>query len=198
MSDIWGEASGTNDPYISNTDLRMAMHTTIFGSATFIGQGRPFVLRELTNTVCTACWSKNDGNSSVSNCIYCDGEGYQFTERVITAILTAGIAPVYKAGVFGTGQYPEAAYGATDPTKATIYCEWNIFPNYEKYTLPSFDEPDKMFEIKVDPNGRPMYDPTSRQPIRIGKWKLLSVTPLFGDYGRVEYFELSCEKSIIS
>jgi len=198
MSDIWADPQDRISPYVSTSDLREAMHTVIFGSVDFIGQGRPVILRELTDTVCPGCWSKNDGNSRISNCIYCQGEGYQFRERMATMVLFAGIAPVYKAGIFGTGQYPEAGFGYTDPVKATIYCEWNVFPNYERYTLPNNSSPDKLFEVKVDRFGNAVYDATTKQPIRTAKWKILSVTPMFGDHGRVEFIELSCEKEIIA
>ena len=105
-----------------------------------------------------------------------------------------GVAPVYKPAVLGSGQYPAASWGYSDPNRSTIYCEWSVWPNYERYTLPDNSAPDKLFEVKVDTNGSAVWDIPSRQPVRASKWKILSVTPISGDGGRIEFFECGCEK----
>jgi len=193
----WAVPVGTIDPYQSVTDMRVQMHNVLFGSADVPSQGRPFILRELTDTTCTACWD-TDGGSHRSECPYCDGEGYEFRERMITMALFYGVAPVYKPAVLGTGQYPLAGWGYSDPDRSTVYCEWSIWPNYERYTLPVNSAPDKLFEVKVDSNGQAVWDLVAHQPIRTAKWKILSVTPISGDGGRVEYFEIGCEKEVIA
>ena len=196
--DVWGVRPGQVNPFISVSDLRTEIHAVIFGSINVPAQGRPVVLRELTDTTCPACWSKDDGNSRRANCTYCQGEGYQFTERLVTMVLFQGVAPIYKPAILGSGKYPEGGYGYTDPERVTIYCEWNIWPNYERYTLPANSAPNKLFEVKIDANGNAVFDPTTRQPIRAAKWKVLSVTPMFGDGGRVEFFELGAEKETVA
>jgi hypothetical protein len=52
--------------------------------------------------------------------------------------------------------------------------------------------------VKVDSNGNAVWNLIARQPIRTAKWKILSVTPISGDGGRVEYFEVGCEKEVIA
>ncbi len=194
--DPWPVPPGKIDPYQSTTDMREQMHVVLFGSADFIAQGQPVILRELTDNVCMACWSPTEGNSSRSNCPYCQGEGYQFSERFLTMALFPGVAPVYKPGVLGTGQYPEAGYGYTDPNRATVYCEWSVWPNYERYTQPSNESPNKLYQLKVDIDGNVVWNIPGKVPIRSAKWKILSFTPILGDHGRVEYFELGAEKEI--
>lgn len=194
----WGVPPGQIDPYLSTTDMRAQMHALIFGAVDVMAQGRPFILRELSDKVCKGCWSKDDGNSKRSNCPYCQGEGYEFTERMVKMILFSGVAPVYKPAILGSGQYPTSGYGYTDPERATVYCEWSIWPNYERYTLPSNQAPNKLFEVKVDSDGNAVWDLKAKMPIRTAKWKILSVTPIFGDGGRLEYFELGAEKEVVA
>jgi hypothetical protein len=196
--DPWPVQPGSIDPYQSTTDMRVQMHVVLFGSDDFIAQGQPVILRELTNDTCMACWSKLEGNSSRSNCPYCDGEGYVFRERFLTMALFPGVAPVYKPGVLGSGQYPNAAYGYTDPERATGYCEWNVWLNYERYTKPDNEAPNKLYQLKVDINGNTVWEIPNKVPVRAAKWRILSVTPILGDHGRVEYFELGCEKEIVT
>ena len=197
MSNPWAVPAGTIDFYQSSTDMRVEMHNVLFGSPDVPPQGRWFILRELTDTTCTACWSP-DGGTHRANCPYCDGEGYQFRERMIVMALFYGVAPVYKPSVLGTGQYPAAQWGYTDPDRATAYAEWSTWPNYERYTLPDNSAPDKLFEVKTDSNGQAMRDIAKKSPIRVAKWKMLSITPITGDGGRVEYFEIGLDKEVIA
>jgi hypothetical protein len=194
----WDYDHSQIDPYLSVTDMRETLHDLIFGSVDTMGQGRPFILRELTDTVCPACWSKDAGNTKRANCVYCSGEGYQFRERLLKMIMFQGVAPIYKPAILGSGQYPNASYGYSDPEKATVYCEYSVWPNYERYTLPSNSAPNKLFGIKVGNAGEVVYNFTTKLPIRTDKWKILSVTPIYGDQGRLEYHELGCEKEVIS
>lgn len=184
--------SGTSFSQI--LDLRQEIHKVLYGSIDVPAQGQLVILREFNDQTCPACWDETQGGTRFPACKYCQGEGYQFTERVVTAAVFAGVAPVYKPSILGTGQYPIAAYGDTDPNRDTGFVEWLIYPNYERYTYPSNKTPDKMYQIKVDGNGRPMFSPQDGQPIRSAKWNILAVTPLRGDQGRVEYFELGLIK----
>jgi hypothetical protein len=174
-------------------DLRVEFDKILFGAFDFVSQGRQMVLREFNDTPCPACWDSVTKSSRLNNCPYCQGEAYQFTERVLTMALYPGIAPVYKPGVQGTGQYPTADYGSTDPDRASAYCRYDTWPNYERFTLPQNEVNNKLYELKVDFNGN-----TVQPMVRASKWKVLSVTPYHGDFGRVEFFELGLERETIA
>ena len=193
-----GTAASNSDPFSAVINMREEMHKVLFGSVDVPRQGQLVILREFNDKTCPACWSEDQGGTRDVNCVYCAGEGYQFTERVVTMAVFAGVAPVYKPAVLGTGQYPLSEYGDTDPNRYTGFAEWNIWPDYDRYTLPRNKTPNKLYQIKVDGVGRPAFDPASGSPIRAAKWKILSVTPIRGDNGRCEYFELGLIKENIS
>jgi hypothetical protein len=198
--DLWGNQTtvvngGTN--FARLIDMRQQIHNVIFGSVDVPAQGQPIILREFNDVQCPGCWNKDQGGTNRPNCAYCQGEGYQFTERMITGVLFAGVAPVYKPAILGSGQYPLSDYGDTDPNRYTGYVEWNIYPNYDRYTLPQNLTPNKLYQVKVDSLGRATYG-TDGRPVRAAKWKILSVTPIRGDQGRVEYFELGLIKENVS
>lgn len=196
--DFYGTApSGGVNVYTTGISMRDEMHNVIFGSQDVPAQGQPVILREFNDITCPGCWDANQGGSRRLNCTYCQGEGYQFTERMVTMALFAGVAPVYKPSILGTGQYPLTDYGNSDPNRYTGYCEWNVYPNYERYTLPQTKTPDKMYQVKVDGSGNVVYG-ANKQPIRSAKWKIFAPIPIFGDQGRVEYFELGLIKENIS
>lgn len=180
------------DNLASNIDLRFEFDKILFGGIDVVAQGRQMVLREFTDTPCPYCWDPVTSSARISNCPYCHGEAYQFTERVVTMALYAGIAPVYKPGVQGTGQYPTADYGTTDPDKASAFARYDTWPNYERFTFPQNAINNKLYELKVDFNGR-----TVQPLVRAAKWKMLSITPMHGDFGRVEYFECGLEKETV-
>lgn len=177
---------------ISNIDLREELAALLYGRVDMVPQGRPFILRKMTTTKC-ACWDNTSGGSKTPDCVYCGGEGYLWTETPFTMWMASGVAPIYKPGFLASGQYPQAQMGYTDPNRATVYCEYNVFPDYERYTLPDNPAPDKLYSLKIDAHGNAVTP-----PIRTAKWKILNVTPLHGDFGRVEFFELSCAKEIIA
>lgn len=173
-----------------NIDLRQEMHHLIYGSTEVIAQGRDVVLRELTNTTCTACWDKTSGGSNNPHCIYCDGEGYMWSERIIKVFLVHGVAPIYKPGNLATGQYPQGDTGYLNTDRGTAFCEYRIFPNYERYTNDEQSRYDMIYDLKVDTSGR-----TVSPLVRTAKWKVLTVVPWHGDQGRVEFFELGLQKA---
>lgn len=176
----------------TNIDLREEMHAVLFGSLDLTSQGKQVLVRRLSDTPCAVCWDPLSAGSRRPDCPYCDGEGYQFTEDIQTMFIARGAAPIYKPGILATGQPLQSMYGYTDPNKATAYCEYYVFPDYERYTLPQHHSYDRMYELKVDLEGNTIYP-----VIHAAKWKMLSVTPIFGDYGRVEYLELGLEKDNI-
>lgn len=196
--DFYGTGpAGTGYNFASQIDMRAEIHKVLFGASDFVAQGQLVVLREFNDVQCPGCWNVNQGGSSDPNCVYCQGEGYQFTERFVTAAIFAGVAPVYKPSILGTGQYPVADYGDTDPNRYTGYVEWNTYLNYQRYTVPQFETPDKLYQLVVGPTGKPVTD-NFGVPLREAKWKLLSITPIRGDQGRIEYFELGMMHEVIS
>lgn len=197
--DFYGPSNSQyGDPFSTIINMRDEMHKVIFGSIDVPAQGQMVILREFNDMTCPACWSEDGGGTKDINCTYCMGEGYQFTERIVTMALFAGVAPVYKPSILGTGQYPLSGYGDTDPNRYTGYTEWTTWPNFERYTLPQNQTPNKLYQIKVDGNGRPVFDSQSGQPVRAAKWKILSVTPIRGDNSQVSYFELGLIKENVS
>ena len=96
-----------------------------------------------------------------------------------------GTAPLYKPGVFGSGQYPMTQWGEADPSKATGYTSWFYFPNYERYTFRQQKHYDKILDLKVDGNGDVVYP-----QVVTAKFKVMNVVPRHGDGGKVEHVEL--------
>ena len=172
---------------ISNIDLREELHALLFGRIDVIAQGRPVILRQLTNDVCP-CWDGVTGGP-IADCIYCHGEGYSFTETIQTVYIAMGVAPVYKPGYLASGQYPEAGYGYDDPNRATGYCEYSVYPSYARYSDGGNKVFDKLYDVQVKPAGGIYYPIT-----RVSKYRILNLTPLHGDFGRIELFELSMAK----
>lgn len=175
-----------------NIDLREEMHAILFGRVDILPQGRPFILRRMTDVHCV-CWDPVSGGSKTPDCRYCGGEQYYWTETPFTMWMAQGVAPVYKPGFLANGQYPQSQLGYTDPNRGTCYCEWTVFPDYERYTLPSNPAPDKLYSLKVNADGSEQFP-----NVRDSKWKIMNVVPLHGDFGRVEFFELTLEKEIIA
>lgn len=179
-------------PDLPNIDLREELAALLYGRVDVIAQGRPFILRRIADAKCV-CFDTTTGGSKTPNCRYCGGEAYYWTENHFTMWMASGVAPVYKPGFLANGQYPQAQMGYTDPNRGTAYCEYTVFRDYERYTTPTNPAPDKLYAMKVNADGS-----THHPEVRISKWKILNVTPLFGDFGRIEFFELSLEKEIIA
>jgi hypothetical protein len=186
---------------ISNTiDLREEMHAVLHGRADITAQGRQVILRRISDNTCPACWNETTAGSSRPNCPYCKGEGYQFHETSEIMAIFRGVTPVYKPGVLATGEYPQSSMGYTDENRGTGYVEVfredgsQVYPDYERYTFQTHKSYDKLYELKVDPDGDLARDSKTGRYIRCLKWKVLSVIPIYGDNGRVEFFELAMEK----
>lgn len=173
-------------PQISNVDFREEFSAVLRGRIDIVAQGREVLFRFLTDTPCI-CYNTQTGSGTLG-CSYCQGEGYSFYEQPILIYIARGVAPVYKPGFLATGQYPQTSYGYTDPNRATGYCEYTVFPDYEKYINGTKKSFDKLYELKVGDQGGIAYPIT-----KTDKWKLMTLTPLHGDNGRIEFFELALE-----
>ena len=92
---------------------------------------------------------------------------------------------MYKPGVLAPGQFPQAGMGYTDTQRATGYIEVlrddgsQTYPNYERYIIQTAKNYDKLYELKVDPEGELVYGTTGW--LRTAKWKVLSLVPWHGD-----------------
>lgn len=175
-------------PELFDIDMRERMHAVLFGDISITAQGRPVIVRRISDIRCV-CWVNSESGPN-RDCAYCKGEGYQFSETAETMVLIRGAAPIYKPGFLQSGQYPMSSYGYTDMNRATGYCEYTVFPDYERYTLQTHKSYDFIYELKVQDDGSVVYP-----YIPSGKWKMVNLTPIHGDHGRVEFFELSLEKS---
>lgn len=174
-------------PDAQTLDLREEFAELVDGSMSEPGIGRPAIIRELTDTRCV-CWDPLTGSADES-CTFCDGETNQFTERVITVYIVRNFGSVLNPANVITRQSHLTHYGYTDENRALAFVHHFTFPNYERYTRPDHPSYDKLYELKVNSDGS-----TTFPNIRLAKWKIRSVTPHHGDFGRVEFFELGLEK----
>lgn len=175
-------------PVQHNIDLRDEMKKVLYGDAISSGQGRPVIIRLISQQKC-ACYDINTGSGD-PQCPYCDGEGYQFTETLPTmAFFSRNFGSVQNPTSVISQDNVLSSYGYTDGQRALAFVEWDVFPNYEKYTMPQSETYDKLYEMKVDQDGNLFYP-----NLRVAKWKMRAVTPHHGDGGRIEYFELGLEK----
>ncbi len=174
-------------PTVSNIDGREQFELLLHGDIGTPPIGRKAILRRMTDTPC-ACWDGVTGGP-VYYCAYCLGEGWQFTEEEIVLFMADGTAPMYKPGVFGSGQFPLTNWGLSDPSKTTGYTSWFYFENYERYTYRTQKTFDKLLDLKVDGDGNVVYP-----QVITAKFKIMNVVPRHGDFGKVEFIELFLEK----
>lgn len=172
---------------MSAIDLREELQALLYGRIDIVAQGRPVILRKLTNNFCP-CWDGATGGP-IATCPYCSGEGYSFYETQETMYIAMGVAPIYKPGYLSSGQYPQMGMGYDDPNRATGYCEYTVYPDYDIYSSGDKKAPDKIYDLKVNSEGGLYYPIT-----RVSKYRVLNVTPLHGDFGRIEGCELSLAK----
>lgn len=174
-------------PEMTTFDLREQFEWLMMGNYEDPGVARPAIYRKLSNKHCK-CYDAV-GGSPDPNCVYCQGEGYLFHEE---------LKMIYFAKNFGSvlgsasqiGQHGQAAsYGYTDSDHCLAFMFWYDILDYERYAIPTRPAPDKLFEMKVTPGGE--LDP---EMLRTEEWRVRSCTAHHGDNGRVEYFEIGCEK----
>lgn len=174
-------------PDSQNIDLRDEFASFLFGDVENPGIGRPILLRRIRDEKCV-CWDEPTGSPDPV-CKYCQGEGYQFEETQELAYIARNFGSVQNPSSVIIRQNFLQAYGFTDEQRALAFVQHTVFPNYERYLLPDHPTYDKLYELKVDSNGALFYPVT-----RVAKWKIRSVTPHHGDFGRVEFAELGLEK----
>jgi hypothetical protein len=184
---IRGSPADVFYPEMMAFDLREEFEWMLLGNFEEPGVGRPILYRKLTDIFCL-CWDGLTGSPD-PNCVYCQGEGFQFTEVQEIAYLAKNFGSVL-GGATQIGQQSQLPeFGYSDSNKAIAYMRWDSIPDYERYMIPSKKAPDKLYELKVQDDGSLL-----RPIIRLDKWYVRNVTPHHGAGGRVEYFELGIEK----
>jgi hypothetical protein len=174
-------------PRSSVFDLRQELSDLLYGDKDNPGIGQSVVIRRLFDRHCV-CWDGLRGSPDPS-CRYCDGEGFTFVETLNTAYLARNFGSVLNPATVISRQESVADYGLTDENRALGFCQYDVFPNYERYLRPDHPAFDKLYELKVDSTGLLI-----RPVIRTVKWKMLSVTPHRGDDGSISLFELGLQK----
>jgi hypothetical protein len=169
-------------------DLRDELAEMLHGGYQTVPIGRPVILRKISDTHC-ACWNELTGSPDPS-CRACQGEGYQFTETMETAYIARNFGSPLGASTVIQQQNALSPVGYTDSNRAIAYLEYFVFPNYERYTRSENPAQDSLYEVKVNDSGEPVYP-----IVRTAKWKIASVTPHHGDWGRVELFECGLQKT---
>lgn len=187
INPVPGSSEDTMYPEMTSFDLREWFNYTMNGSFEDPGISRPAVYRKLSNTKCT-CFDVL-GGSPDPNCVYCNGEGYLFTEEIKQVYFAKNFGSVLGSATQINQHGQLAPYGVADSDRALGFMFWYDIPDYERYAIPTRPAPDKLFELKVLSSGE--VDPNM---IRTESWRIRSLTAHHGDNGRVEFFELGLEK----
>jgi len=174
-------------PRSSVFSLREQLVDLLYGDKDNPGIGQAVLVRRLFDEHCV-CWDGLRGSPD-PHCRYCDGEGYLFVETLNIAYLARNFGSVLNPATVISRQEGQADYGITDENRALGFCQHDVFPNYERYLKPEHPAFDKLYELKVDAQGRLV-----RPVVRTAKWKMLSVTPHRGDNGEICLFEIGCQK----
>jgi hypothetical protein len=184
---VSGSSEDTMYPEMTTFDLREWFEWVMLGNFEDPGIARPAIYRKLTNTQCT-CFDKLTGSPD-PNCVYCQGEGYLFTEQQVMVYFAKNFGSVLGSSTQIGQQSQLTGYGVSDDNRALGFMFWYDIPDYERYSIPTRPAPDKLFELKTGPDGG--LDPNI---IRTEDWRIRSLTAHHGDNSRVEYFELGLEK----
>lgn len=179
--------SGAMYPEMEAFDMREQFDWLMLGNFEEPGVARPAIYRKLSDIKCK-CFDSLEGSPD-PNCVYCNGEGYLFTEEIKQVYFAKNFGSVLGSSTQISQQSQLASYGYTDANKCLAFMFWYDIPDYERYSIPSRPAPDKLFELKVLEDGD--MDPNLA---RTEEWRVRSVTAQHGVNGRVEYFELGLEK----
>ena len=169
-------------------DLREELYSILYGGYDSSGVGQQVIVRKLTNEYCV-CFNKLTG-SPKDDCKFCQGEGYYFREELKVCYISRNFGSVLGSSSVISQQNQVTKEGEADSQKALAFFEFNAFPDYEKYIKVSEKTCDKIYQLKVDNNGKVVFP-----YIRIAKWEMRSVTPHQGDNSRIEYFEVGLNKA---
>jgi hypothetical protein len=183
---------GRSDPYASNQvfDLRTEFSALLYGDAFNPGIAQPVLIRRLSDKKCI-CFDTLRGSPD-PHCKYCQGEGFLWVETLNNCYVARNFGSVLNPANVISRQNFTAPTGIDDENRALAYFEYSVFPNYERYTIPTHPAFDKLYELKVDAGGNVL------QPvIRTAKWSIQSLTVHRGDLGAPIYTEIGMQKEYL-
>jgi hypothetical protein len=169
MPDKFWTQANVNNP----ADLKTEFDRLIDGYAGFEGIGQILALRKLNSDFCV-CYDAVQGSSS--DCKYCKGESYTWTESYHRAYFTQ----TFGRGITGVRQQSILEPpGYMDEGKALVYMKTSAAPSAG----------DKIFRVRLNDAGS-LYYPIER----IEKWKIVAVEDKRYDRARLAYYICLCER----
>ncbi len=154
-------------------DLSIEFKRLIQGHGAFTGIGQFHVLRVLTSVFCV-CYNRVHGSSS--DCKFCLGESYTWTEKYHRAYFTQ----TFGRGITGIRQqHILEEPGQIDEGKALVYMQVSANPK----------SGDAIFRLRLNDEGGIYY------PIeRIEKWRITGVEDKRYDRAKLAYYICLCER----
>lgn len=169
MADKFWSRASISDP----ADLREEFQKLIDGHGAFDGIGTYLVHRKLNTTRCE-CWDSVDGSSS--DCKYCQGESYKWTEEYVLGYFTQTFG---RALAGATTMHRLESPGYFDQDKALVYLKHDA----------EVSTGDAIYRIRLNDEGNIYY------PIeRIEKWRVVNVEDKRYDRARLAYNLCLCER----
>lgn len=159
----------------SGHNLRKEFNDLVLGQGSYQGIGQFMALRVMDRDGARCpCWNATRGSSS--NCKYCKGESFAWTEKWVRGYFTQ----TFGRALVGAAQgYELRPAGYFDHDKALMY-------------LPAEAEPltgDAVFRIKLNVDGKPYY------PIeRVEKWRAVNVEDRRQERGELAFWLVLCER----
>ena len=156
-------------------DLRQEFNNLVLGHGTYPGIGQ-FILHRIMDRSGTRClcWDQNRGSSS--NCKYCKGESFSWTEEWVRGWFTQTYGRSLTGATETNTLLPP---GQLDHDKALMY-------------LPEDTQPqtgDALFRIRLNTEGKPYY------PVeRIEKWRAVNVEDRRQESGELAFWLVLCER----
>jgi len=156
-------------------DLRKEFDDLVLGRGSYPGIGVFMLLRMMDRSGKRClCWNETRGSST--NCSYCKGESFQWTEEWVRGWFTQ----TFGRSLTGATQMETLLPpGIFDHDKAIMY-------------LPATANPatgDAMFRIRLNAEGKPYY------PIeRIEKWRCVNVEDRRQESGELAFWLVLCER----
>ena len=168
FSSIWGSST-------QGINLRDHFNKLVLGDGATQGLGIYMLHRILDRgKVRCACWDQNRGSSS--NCKFCKGESYTWSEVWVRGYFTQ----TYGRSLTAATQVNELReVGIVDHDKCLIYLPADYMP----------ETGDAMFRIRLNVEGKPYY------PVeRVEKWRCVNVEDRRQENGEVAFWLILCER----
>lgn len=156
-------------------NLRDEFNALIDGAGGSPGLGQFLLIRKMDRdkTKC-ACYDETHGSSS--DCKYCEGEIYEWTEEYLRGHFTQTFGRSLSAASLLHRLQPQ---GIFDEDKALIYLKYDSDPRTG----------DAVYRIRTDIDGSPYY------PIeKIEKWRIVNSEDRREEGGAIAFFICLCER----